>query len=108
MTLFLISLYLDRFPDTFPRLYRRFLRLIEYWWAVKYLSKQQSSIPTLMDEDGNEALTGAQKADMLNKFFSKCFNCRSAPLEAWSESELDLPVNPRMSSFAVKIQYVSY
>ena len=29
MTLFLISLYLDRFPDTFPRLYRRFLRLIE-------------------------------------------------------------------------------
>lgn len=54
----------------------------EFWKAVKYLSKQQSSIPTLMDEDGNEAFTGAQKADMLNKFFSKCFNRRSAPLEA--------------------------
>ena len=38
-------------------------------------------IPTLTDEDGNEALTGAQKADMLNKFFSNCFNHHSAPLE---------------------------
>ena len=66
----------------------------EFWRAVKYLSKQQSSIPTLMDEDGNEALTGAQKADMLNKFFSKCFNRRSAPLEAWSESDFNLPDNP--------------
>ena len=31
---------------------------------------------------------------MLNKFFSKCFNRRSAPLEAWSESDFDLPDNP--------------
>ena len=57
----------------------------EFWRAVKYLSKQQSSIPIkfLMDEGGSEALTGAQKADiMLNKFFSKCFNRHSAPLEA--------------------------
>ena len=29
MSLFLISLYLDRFPDTLLHLYRRFLRLIE-------------------------------------------------------------------------------
>ena len=43
-----------------------------------------------MDERGNEALT-AQKADMLNKIFSKCFNRRSAPLETWSESDFDLP-----------------
>ena len=44
-----------------------------------------------MDEGGNEALTDALKADMLNKIFSKCFNRRSAPLETWSESDFDLP-----------------
>ena len=62
----------------------------EFWRAIKYLSKQQSSIPTLVDEDGNEALTGSQKADMLSKFFSICFNRLSTPLNDWSESDLDV------------------
>ena len=66
----------------------------EFWRAIKYLSKRQSSIPTLADEDGNEALTGSQKADMLNKFFSNCFNCLSAPLKDWSESDFNLPDDP--------------
>ena len=66
----------------------------EFWRTIKYLSKQQSSIPTLADEDGNEALTGSQKADMLNKFFSNCFNCLSAPLKDWSESDFNLPDDP--------------
>ena len=66
----------------------------EFWRAIKYLSKQQSSIPTLGDEDGNEALTGSQKADMLNKFFSNCFNRLRAPLKDWSESDFNLPDDP--------------
>ena len=59
----------------------------EFWKSIKFLNKKQSSIPTLTDEDGNEALTGSQKAEMLNSFFSKCFNRSSAPLEDWSGSD---------------------
>ena len=40
-----------------------------------------ASVPSLTDEDGNEAHTSFQKADMLNSFFSKCFNPLSAPLD---------------------------
>ena len=55
---------------------------------VYQVSQQKAiSIPTLTDEDGNEALTGSQKAEMLNSFFSKCFNRSSAPLEGWSGSD---------------------
>ena len=66
---------------------RNFFQLIdpkkpkEFWKAVKFLNKQQSSVPSLTDEDGNEAHTSFQKADMLNSFFSKCFNPLSAPLD---------------------------
>ena len=60
----------------------------EFWKAIKYLSKKQSSIPILTDEDGKEAATGLQKADMLNSFFSKCFNPSSTPLKDWSESDI--------------------
>ena len=52
----------------------------EFWRAVKYLNKQQSTVPTLIDEDGTEAHSSSQKADMLNSFFSKCFNSGSSPL----------------------------
>ena len=51
----------------------------EFWRAVKYLNKQQTTIPSLIDEDGNQAHTSSQKADMLNLFFSRCFNSLSAP-----------------------------
>ena len=47
---------------------------------MKYLTKCQSNIPTLTDKDGIEASSGSQKADLLNSFFSKCFNHKSAPL----------------------------
>ena len=56
---------------------------------MKYLNKCQSNIPTLTNEDGIEAITGAQKADMLNSFFSKCFNYRSAPLRIEDNPFLD-------------------
>ena len=41
---------------------------------MKYLNKQQSTIPTLVDEHEVEATSNIEKADMLNSFFSKCFN----------------------------------
>ena len=53
----------------------------DFWKAVKYLNKQHSSIPMLIDEGGREAHTGPEKANMLNSFFSKCFNSMSAPLD---------------------------
>ncbi len=39
---------------------------LTFWKAIKFLNKQQSSVPSLTDEDGHEAHTGSQKADMLN------------------------------------------
>ena len=36
--------------------------------------KQRSTIPTLVDEHKVEATSNIEKADMLNSFFSKCFN----------------------------------
>ena len=52
----------------------------EFWRAVKYLRKRQSTIPTLTDDAGTAAHTSLEKAEMLNSFFAKCFNSRSAPL----------------------------
>ena len=66
----------------------------EFWRAVKYLNKQQSSIPTLTDEDGVEATSASQKADMLNSFFSKYFNHRSAPLRDGDNSFCPLDDHP--------------
>ncbi len=53
----------------------------EFSRAVKYLNKQQSTVPTLIDEDGSEAHTSSQKANMLNSFFSKCFDSLSATVD---------------------------
>ena len=36
---------------------------------MKYLNKQQSTIPTLVDENNVEATGNSEKADMLNSFF---------------------------------------
>ena len=46
----------------------------EFWRAMKYLNKQQSTIPTFVDEYNVEATDNFEKADMLNSFLSKCFN----------------------------------
>ena len=62
----------------------------EFWQAVKYLNKQQTTIPSLIDEDGNQAHTSSQKADMLNLFFSRCFNSLSAPLEEVTDNNVCL------------------
>ena len=45
----------------------------KFWKSVKYLNKNQSSIPVL--SQGNTlACTDSEKADMLGNDFSSCFN----------------------------------
>ena len=61
-----------------------------FWKAVKYLSKQQSTIPTLQHGE-QTANTDLQKAELLNTFFSTTFNKSHPPLTAFS------PVPPTSS-----------
>ena len=42
----------------------------EFWRAVKFLNKKQSSIPTL-SKDSCVASTGPEKANLLNTYFSE-------------------------------------
>ena len=48
--------------------------------SIKVLSKQDSTIPTLR-EDNNPIITNSGKADVLNNFFQDCFNRSFPPLE---------------------------
>ena len=61
----------------------------QFWKAIKCLSKQKSTIPTLMLNDVS-ASTNSAKAKMLNDFFSSCFNPAVPPL---LESLNDCPSN---------------
>ena len=66
----------------------------EFWRAIKYLKKKQSTIPTLTNMAGETASTGNQKANMLNNFFSQCFNRSIPPLlndVVQSDSESSCP-----------------
>ena len=58
----------------------------EFWRAVKFLNKKQSSIPTL-SKDSCEASTGREKANLLNTYFSECFNHSVLPL---SNEDVDI------------------
>ena len=51
----------------------------QFWKAIKYLNKQQSSIPTLHYQD-TAAESNSEKANLLNEFFSACFNRDIPPL----------------------------
>ena len=51
----------------------------QFWKAVKILSNQQSTIPTLSHQ-GTTAESDREKATMLNDFFSTCFNKAIPPL----------------------------
>ena len=51
----------------------------QFWKAVKYLNKQQSTIPTLHYQD-TAAESNSEKASLLNEFFSTCFNRDIPPL----------------------------
>ena len=60
----------------------------KFWKTVKLLNKQQVSIPTLQ-EDGVSAVTDEEKSNMLNEYFSKCWNHSEPPL---SDSFVNDPV----------------
>ena len=47
-----------------------------FWKTAKYLTKQKtsSSIPVLKDSDGQAVTDDAEKATLLNNYFTKCFN----------------------------------
>ena len=57
----------------------------EFWRAMKYLKKKGATIPSLTDSTSQTATSGAQKADMLNNFFSQCFNHAFPPLSSEGE-----------------------
>ena len=52
----------------------------DFWKAIKVLNKQDSTIPTLW-EDNIPVTTSSGKADVLNRFFQDCFNRSFPPLE---------------------------
>ena len=64
-------------PDYFKHLNPRDSK--RFWKAVKYLNKQQSTIPTLQQGELT-AKTDLDKAETLNSFFSSCFNDSHPPL----------------------------
>ena len=45
----------------------------QFWKTIKYLNKQQSTIPTLNYQD-TTAESNSEKVSLLNEFFSTCFN----------------------------------
>ena len=51
----------------------------EFWKAIKLLSKQESSIPTLIN-NGTPVEDNRGKAVLLNEFFHSCFNNHTPPL----------------------------
>ena len=59
-----------------------------FWKAIKYLNKQQSTIPTLtyMYQD-TTAKCDSEKASLLNEFLSVCFNRDIPPLSS-ADNEL--------------------
>jgi hypothetical protein len=42
-----------------------------FWKTVKYLTKQKTSIPVLKDADGRTITDDAEKATLLNDYFTK-------------------------------------
>ena len=55
----------------------------QFWKIVKRVSKKEITIPTLTGNNTSEiTTTSAEKANMLNSFFSRCFNYVCPPLAA--------------------------
>ena len=60
----------------------------QFWKTIKMISKEQSQIPSL-SYNNLEAVTPKEKADMLNSFFSMCWNYSVAPLLDHAERSFD-------------------
>ena len=69
----------------------------KFWKAIKYLNKQQSTIPTLQQGE-QTASTDQQKAALLNSYFSACFNRSHPPPAAF-----DPPPSPQHDSSLVQM-----
>ena len=52
----------------------------QFWKTIKSLKRDVVIIPTLTDDNHNEAIGDQDKANMLSSFFSKCFNTIQLPL----------------------------
>ena len=50
-----------------------------FWKTVKSINKQQVTIPALK-QDSVHAVTDTEKSNMLNNYFSKCWNSKEPPL----------------------------
>ena len=61
----------------------------KFWKSIKYLNKQQPTIPTLQQGE-QTASTDQQKAALLNSYFSACFNRSHPPPAAF-----DPPPSPQ-------------
>ena len=52
----------------------------QFWKTFKLVNKQEGSIPALSQDNVN-AVTDEEKSNMLNSYFSKCWNYFQPPLE---------------------------
>ena len=51
----------------------------QFWEIVKLVNKQEGSIPVLSQDNVN-AVTDEEKSNMLNTYFSKCWNYSEHPI----------------------------
>ena len=71
---------------------------------MKYLKKQQCTIPTL-EQGGLTANADLQKAECLNGFFSSCFNNSHPPLmQSHSHSSSEIPCLPEMFCTVTEVE----
>ena len=61
-----------RYPEIFKRLNSSNPKSI--WKVVKYLTKQNSAIPILIDSQEKPIHDDAEKANLLKDFFASCFS----------------------------------
>ena len=60
----------------------------QFWKTVKLVNKQQETIPVL-SQDNIKAITDKEKSNMLNSYFSKCWNHSEPPLIDLLESNYE-------------------
>ena len=58
-----------------------------FWKATKIMTKKRTRIPVLKSENGELISNDYGKAEILNKFFSNCFNVSEAPLTESDRAE---------------------
>jgi hypothetical protein len=78
----------------------------QFWKAIKSFNKQKVSMPTLL-ENNTTASSSHEKAQMLNNFFSKCFNHSLPALSFADRDDLD-PVDETtaMDDIHCTVEYV--